>query len=615
MFTREQKQTRPDAAVVRRARSGSSPGRASSAAAQSRIPYDFAGISILPQPKGILQRKLAINAPGDAYEKEADHVAAQLMRMPSPQTIPIKASGPGAFGGVEAPPIVHEVLRSPGQPLDPETRAFMEPRLGHDFSSVRVHADAKAEESAQAVNARAYTVGQDIVFGSGEFAPGTQEGRSLLTHELVHVVQQPGASHLHRKPTAQDIEGQKKAVKQHQEQQKNVASLMDEGRKKSADAARGTLDPDNLFHNTVELIDGNKIRLTVFSPTHDTATRKPPQRAYFDATKHFPDIGGDYPADPDIKNDNKLMYTEPGVSGETASLSLRVPGFVSVFTQDFLIGKDEFRKVLVHEGQHFADLHGPAMQDVQIRDPEFGTKELGLSELALEKYKSEFRAYWIQPPIPPACSGGVCLGQATGERWADASEKAENKDPVEVTPAECTICPEPKPSRKGAKPTPAKVKTNMQNRRQEQIFHYLMREYKKDQFGCCYVYDSAFRTEVDNFRLPASVNPVNSIRLFNLTVELEKMNPGMSREQVLKADFAKAVEDLDPTDWLALYEQKQVDKHKKKSGGQLAPFWDLTRKAPVPLADAMKALADKKNPKPSEVHDALQKALAKLKKS
>jgi Domain of unknown function (DUF4157) len=90
----------------------------------------------------------------------------------------------------EAPPIVHEVLRSPGQPLDAQTRAFMEPRFGHDFSGVRVYMDTKAAESAWAVNALAYTVGRDVVFGAGQYAPGTSEGRRLIAHELAHTIQQ-----------------------------------------------------------------------------------------------------------------------------------------------------------------------------------------------------------------------------------------------------------------------------------------------------------------------------------------------------------------------------------------------------------------------------------------
>jgi len=92
------------------------------------------------------------------------------------------------------PPIVSEVLHSPGQPLDTNTRAFMEPRFGHDFSGVRVHTDAKAAESARAVNALAYTAGQDMVFGGGQYLPGTTMGQKLMAHELTHVVQQSSAS-------------------------------------------------------------------------------------------------------------------------------------------------------------------------------------------------------------------------------------------------------------------------------------------------------------------------------------------------------------------------------------------------------------------------------------
>lgn len=90
----------------------------------------------------------------------------------------------------EAPPIVHEVLKSSGQPLDESTRTFFEPRLGHDFSKVRVHTDTLAGESAEAINAAAYTVGRDIVFGRGHYAPITVYGQQLLAHELTHVIQQ-----------------------------------------------------------------------------------------------------------------------------------------------------------------------------------------------------------------------------------------------------------------------------------------------------------------------------------------------------------------------------------------------------------------------------------------
>ncbi len=104
----------------------------------------------------------------------------------------VKRVGGRPLGGTGAPPLVHEVLRSPGQPLDAATRAVMEPRFGHDFSKVRVHTDTRANESANAVDALAYTVGPQIVFGAGRYRPGSTTGRQLLAHELTHVVQQRG---------------------------------------------------------------------------------------------------------------------------------------------------------------------------------------------------------------------------------------------------------------------------------------------------------------------------------------------------------------------------------------------------------------------------------------
>ncbi|MEO8576989.1 MAG: DUF4157 domain-containing protein [Gemmatimonadales bacterium] len=92
----------------------------------------------------------------------------------------------------EVPAIVHEVLRSPGQRLDQGTREFMEPRFGHDFSHVRIHTGAKASESARLVNASAYTVGRDIVIGGPHVPYDAESGRSLIAHELTHVVQQGG---------------------------------------------------------------------------------------------------------------------------------------------------------------------------------------------------------------------------------------------------------------------------------------------------------------------------------------------------------------------------------------------------------------------------------------
>ena len=118
---------------------------------------------------------------GDHKKKEGESPRTALHRAPA---------SPGAMPQT-APPIVHETLRSPGEMLDRETRAFFESRFGQDFSGVRIHTDSRAAESARAVNALAYTVGQDIAFAPGRFAPASNEGRRLLAHELTHTLQQP----------------------------------------------------------------------------------------------------------------------------------------------------------------------------------------------------------------------------------------------------------------------------------------------------------------------------------------------------------------------------------------------------------------------------------------
>ncbi|MGH8166187.1 MAG: DUF4157 domain-containing protein, partial [Woeseiaceae bacterium] len=103
-----------------------------------------------------------------------------------------KATAQGPSSSV--PPIVSDVLSTPGQPLEPGIRSVFESRLGHAFGAVRVHADVSAAESTKAIHAMAYTHGKHIVFGRGQYAPGSATGRRLLAHELTHVVQQSRGS-------------------------------------------------------------------------------------------------------------------------------------------------------------------------------------------------------------------------------------------------------------------------------------------------------------------------------------------------------------------------------------------------------------------------------------
>ena len=157
-----------------------------------RMSGEFQSQSQLPEPRlpGSLQTKLKVGAIDDPLEHEADRVAERVMRADREEKVrPCKAVT-AELAVDAAPASVHEVLRSPGRPLDPATRGFMEPRFGWDFSGVRVHTDLAAAQSARDVNAHAYTVGHNVVFGSDQFAPGTNEGKKLLGHELTHVVQQ-----------------------------------------------------------------------------------------------------------------------------------------------------------------------------------------------------------------------------------------------------------------------------------------------------------------------------------------------------------------------------------------------------------------------------------------
>jgi hypothetical protein len=165
-----------------------------------------------PLPSAV-QPKLAIGAVDDPLEHEADRVADHVMRMPDPnahgftqgtnavqrkcaactdeESVARKAADPAVIpdGGM-ASMSVDEALASPGRPLDATTREFFEPRFGQNFSRVRVHTDDRSSGSARSIGALAYTVGSDIVFASGRYAPGTDSGRSLLAHELTHVMQQ-----------------------------------------------------------------------------------------------------------------------------------------------------------------------------------------------------------------------------------------------------------------------------------------------------------------------------------------------------------------------------------------------------------------------------------------
>ncbi len=163
------------------------------------------------------QAKLTVGAPDDAFEREADQVADQVMRMPEPgvqrmcseceeervqrmcaeceeemvQAKEEPGETPSVPDGFEPR---FAAIQGDGQPLPASERAFFEPRFGRDFSNVRLHSGTAAGELARSVQARAFTLGDTVVFGAGEHAPGTSAGRRLMAHELTHVVQQGSAA-------------------------------------------------------------------------------------------------------------------------------------------------------------------------------------------------------------------------------------------------------------------------------------------------------------------------------------------------------------------------------------------------------------------------------------
>lgn len=171
------------------------------------------------------QPKLTINEPNDIYEQEADAVADKVMRMPAAGTnqaffrqkpAPVSAiqkcaceeeeklqrkeegqaeevhlkTGDDNSAGMTATPAVHDAINSSGQTLDGGTKNFMESRFGYDFSDVQIHNDSLAHRSSTDINALAYTHGNHIVFGEGQYRPDSDSGKQLLAHELTHVVQQ-----------------------------------------------------------------------------------------------------------------------------------------------------------------------------------------------------------------------------------------------------------------------------------------------------------------------------------------------------------------------------------------------------------------------------------------
>ena len=180
------------------------PGQPHAAAATRAGPGGMAPAASISDP-------LPVSAPGDLHEVEAERIADAVMRQPSTRTPCACGGGCASCAGVSretraaggsdataaAPAAVRDVIAGPGRPLEASARAFFEPRFGRDLGDVRVHDGETAAASAEALDARAYTVGRHVVLGRGESGEGGA-GRRLMAHELAHVAQQTAG----RAPTA-----------------------------------------------------------------------------------------------------------------------------------------------------------------------------------------------------------------------------------------------------------------------------------------------------------------------------------------------------------------------------------------------------------------------------
>jgi hypothetical protein len=248
------------------------------------------------------------------------------------------------------PPVVHEVLGSSGQPLEMRTRAFMEPRFGHDFGRVRVHTDARAAESAREVNALAYTVGSHLVFGTGQYRPGATEGTKLLAHELVHVVQQGGAGATPGNLTISQPHDQAE-----READRMAAVITSAGT--AVDWQPKTADGPRLSRScgTCQAVDSEQDKEEK-KPKHKGFTYEDVLAGEVKEEKNEEDVGGEAPQKPQGNSDSDQQYERPHAGAAT----------ITCESGDYVVKLNSWAGkpcgisdcVTVHESSHITDWRG-----------------------------------------------------------------------------------------------------------------------------------------------------------------------------------------------------------------------------------------------------------------
>jgi uncharacterized protein DUF4157 len=268
---------------------------------------------VMTAGRRMLQRKCACGGSSSSGNECEECKKKKLQR---------RAIGPAAAA---PPPIVDNVLRSPGRPLDSGTRAFFEPYFGHDFSKVRVHTDHEAAKSARAVNALAYTVGEQIVFGAGQFSPASVLGQHLLAHELTHVVQQDSSmSHDLQKQNVADGDGEDHLEKEAESNANNIMLAANDSGKKTAPSSKKPAPPKNPCTRTIlsegrcsDLVAGSKF----ICCDPDNGVERPGKKKDIDGTdcpsqKFTPIFTCDHNCPTALKNgcsdDDNWMAVPPG---------------------------------------------------------------------------------------------------------------------------------------------------------------------------------------------------------------------------------------------------------------------------------------------------------------
>ncbi len=293
-----------------------------------------------------------------------------------------------------APPIVQKVLREPGQPLDQSSRAFFEPRFGFNFGSIRIHTDANAALSADAVRALGYTVGNHIVFGAGQYQPATPKGRQLLAHELAHAVQQRSRNTPDSEPPIGNTSGS------YEREADEAAQAVFDGRafelgpvngpilarktsegvhdsEELGDAARAFMDNNsNLGTDTLSKIRSGIYKLASESGTYEVAY------SFFNVYSHFNNsIRQMTPLEEEKEKSlgNRLAVTDTTLGFTTTTLQSVVLGY----------GDTQLATLLLHELSHTGHVGGSVAGEGAYQEGQSYGLEYFYAEIAGDTNRTE----------------------------------------------------------------------------------------------------------------------------------------------------------------------------------------------------------------------------------